>query len=65
MKKKPYIPPVIEVYAYRAERGYAHSVALHRDYVLVEGDDRETLRAADEVSEYTDDQGEWTTGLWE
>ena len=40
-------------------------MALYKDYILIEGNDRTTLRAADEVSEYTDATGEWSTGEWE
>ena len=63
--KRKYIKPALEVYNYRPEEGYATSVALYKDVVLIEGNDRETLRAADEVSEYTDAGGEWTTGTWD
>jgi hypothetical protein len=63
--KKRYIKPALEAYAYRPEKGYAVTVALYKDHVLIEGDDHETMRAGDEVSEYTDAEGEWATGLWE
>lgn len=63
--KKQYIKPTLEAYAYSPEKGYAATVALYKDHILIEGNDRQTLRAADEVSEYTDAEGEWTTGLWE
>lgn len=63
--KKQYIKPVLEVYGYSPEKGYAATVALYKDHLLIEGNDRETLRAADEVSEFTDASGEWTTGQWE
>lgn len=65
MKKKQYITPRLEIYSYLPEEGYANSVALKTDYALIEGNDRETLRASDEVTEYTDNSGEWTTGEWE
>ena len=63
--KKRYITPDIEVFSYQPEKGYAWSqpVALHKDYVLIEGDDRESLMVSDEVTEYTED-GEYTTGEW-
>lgn len=63
--KRQYIKPTLEAYLYTPEKGYAATVALYKDHILIEGNDRETLRAADEVSEYTDAEGEWTTGLWE
>jgi len=59
-----YIKPEVEVCEYRAERGFAFSVALDRDYVLIEGEDRETLRASDEVTEYTDAGGSYNSGEW-
>lgn len=63
--KKVYIKPELEVYDYAAEEGFALSVALNKDYVLIEGtDDDRTLRASEEVTEFTDDEGEYTTGLW-
>ena len=65
--KKEYLPPTLELFEYLTEKGFAASqpVALSKDYVLVEGNDRETLRAADEVTEYTDETGEYEVGLWE
>lgn len=63
--KKSYIKPQLEVYTYSAEQGFAWSgVALHKDYILIEGNDRDTRRASDEVSEYTDNEGEYETGMW-
>ena len=66
--KKRYIKPELEAYCYLPEKGYATTVALRdrtADYVLVEGSDRRSLLTADEVSEYTDNSGEYTTGDWE
>lgn len=63
--KRTYIKPALEVYRYGAERGYNVSVGLHRDYVLIQGDDGQTLRASEEVTEYTDESGEFTTGVWD
>ena len=43
-------------------------MALHdevRDYVLVEGTDRSSTLNSEEVSEYTDNTGEYTTGTWD
>lgn len=65
MMKRNYSKPELEIYFYTAEEGFAHSVRLYKDYVLIEGTDRSTLRAAEEVTEYTDNQGEYTTGEWE
>ena len=56
---------MLEAYSYSPGKGYAATVALYKDHLLIEGDDHQTLRAADEVSEYTGSDGEWTTGLWE
>ena len=63
--KKRYIKPTIEVYRYMPEEGYANSqpVALHADYVLIEGDNREDLMVSDQVTEYTEND-EYTTGAW-
>ena len=63
--KRHYIKPIVEVYSYMPESGYATSVALHKDYVLIEGNDANTRRASDELTEYTDKEGEYTIGLWE
>jgi len=65
--KKQYIKPMIEVFRYMPEEGFAWSeaIALHKDYVLVEGDNRDILRSADEVTEYTDGGGQFTIGEWE
>ncbi len=64
--KKPYIKPTVENYTYRPEQGFAKTpIYLRKDYVLIEGDDRSTLRSADEVTEFTDDNGEYQVGLWE
>ena len=67
--KKTYLSPTLEVFNYSPEEGYAVTVALRdattNDYVLVEGTDRRSLLTADEVSEYTDNSGEFTTGEWD
>ena len=63
--KKHYIKPTIEQYLYAPEEGFAVSVALHKDYVLIEGDDGSTRRGSDEVTEFTDDEGEFMIGEWE
>lgn len=63
--KKRYIKPQLEVYRYSPEEGYATTVALHKDYVLVEGNDRSTQRASEEVTEYTDNSGEFEIGEWD
>ncbi len=64
--KKTYIKPELEIYQYMSEEGFAWSqpIGLQRDYVLIEGNDREILRSADEVTEFTDESGEYTTGEW-
>lgn len=62
--KKNYIKPELELFKYMPEEGFAVSVALTTDYVLIEGDDRTTLRSADEVTEYTDNNGEYEIGVW-
>lgn len=63
--KKRYIKPEIEIFQYAAEEGFAHSVAKYKDYVLIEGNDRSTMRAAEEVTEFTDDEGNYMTGEWD
>ena len=68
--KKLYLNPTAEVYLYSPEKGFAHSIALEnathtRDYVIVEGSDRSTMRASEEVTEYTDANGQFTTGEWD
>ena len=62
--KKRYKRPTLEVYTYSPEEGYATTVAM-KDYVIVEGTDRQSVRTAAEVSEFTDNSGEWSTGEWD
>lgn len=62
--KKQYIKPQLEIYLYSPEEGFATSVALHKDYVLIEGNDRSTQRASEEVTEYTNAEGEFEIGEW-
>ena len=67
--KKRYLKPTLELYSYNPEKGYATSVALERntrdrDYVLIEGD-RHSMRATEEVTEYTDEGGQFMTGEWD
>lgn len=63
--KKVYIKPQLEVFKYQPEKGYNASTAMYTDYILVEGNERDVMRTAQEVTEYTDDQGEYEIGLWE
>lgn len=68
--KKRYLKPTVEVYLYSPEKGFATSVALEnntrdRDYVLIEGNDRNSTRASEEVTEYTDRFGQYETGEWD
>lgn len=65
--KRNYIKPQLEVYRYSAEKGYTVSVGLtkQRDYIIIQGTDRTDLRAADEVTEYTDGGGEWYAPEWD
>ena len=68
--KKTYLKPSVETYLYLAEKGFAVSVALERntrdrDYVLIEGNDRSSMRASEEVTEYTDNGGQFMTGEWD
>ena len=66
--KKRYRKPQLEVYTYLPEEGYATTVALRdrtTDYVLIEGTNRSSLLTADEVTEYTDNDGQYTTGEWD
>ena len=63
--KKRYIKPTLEAYTYSAEQGYNMTVALEKDYVLIQGHDEDTRRASDEFTEYTNDDGQYTTGTWD
>ena len=68
--KKRYLKPTVEVYLYSPEKGFATSVALEnntrdRDYVLIEGNDRNSTRASEEVTEYIDRYGQYETGEWD
>ncbi len=63
--KRIYVKPALEVYDYLAEEGYATTVALHRDYVLIEGNDHSTTRASEEITDITDADGEYTASSWE
>lgn len=68
--KRTYIKPVLETYLYMPESGFATTVGLTnkdqvKDYVLIEGEDRGTRRASDEMTEFTDNSGEYELGLWE
>ena len=64
--KKSYIKPQLEIFRNQPEKGYATSTAMGvtKDYVLIEGNDGSTLRTSEEVTEFTDDQGEFTIGQW-
>ena len=68
--KKTYLKPLLEVYSYKAEKGYSSTLGLtrndrDRDYVLIEGNDRSSMRASEEVTEYTDEGGQFMTGEWD
>lgn len=68
--KRKYIKPTVENYLYRPEKGYAFSIAREnvthtRDYVLIEGSDRSSQMATEEVTEYTDYTGQFSTGEWD
>ncbi len=65
MKKKLYIIPQIESYLYQAEEGYLVTVALQKDYVLIEGNDNTTLRSSDELTEMTSTEGEYDFADWD
>ncbi|MBP3763820.1 MAG: hypothetical protein J6I49_08090 [Bacteroidales bacterium] len=62
--KRRYIKPTLELFLYEAEEGYGTTVALHKDYVLVEGNDNNTLRSSEEIVTNTDADGEYETGGW-
>jgi hypothetical protein len=69
-KKREYIPPIVEHYLYQPEKGYAFSIANERatherDYVLIEGNDRSSYLASEEITEYTDNGGQYSTGEWD
>lgn len=63
--KKVYIKPQLEVFDYTTEEGFAQTIALEKDYLLIEGNDGSTMRTSEEVTEWTDNSGEFETGLWE
>lgn len=63
--KRQYIKPEIEVFDYVAEEGFAISAALHRDAVLDEARDMNTMRASEEITEFTDAAGEYENDYWE
>lgn len=63
--KKEYIKPMLETYSYRAESGYAVSVALKKDAVLISAGDESTMRVEENISEYTDDEGYYSEGAWD
>lgn len=63
--KRKYVSPALEVYSYLAEEGYAATVALHKDYVLIEGNNTDVLRASEEFANVSDDDGEYTSGEWD
>lgn len=65
MKKKLYIIPQIESYLYQTEEGYLVTVALQKDYVLIEGNDNTTLRSSDELTEMTSTEGEYDFADWD
>lgn len=68
--KRTYVKPTVEVFLYQAEHGFAYTIAQEnnlrdRDYVLIEGSDRSSRRSSEEVTEYTDNGGQFTTGEWD
>lgn len=65
--KKVYIKPQLELFSYHPEKGFAVTVALEKekDYVLIEGHDGNSLRTNEQVSEFTDNDGQYFTGDWE
>ena len=62
--KRKYLTPALEVYNYLAEEGYATTVALHKDYVLIEGNNTDVLRASEEFADVSDGSGEYMGGSW-
>lgn len=63
--KAEYTKPSIETHTYKADQGYAATVALHRDHVLVEGNDNSTTRSSEEITDVTDWSGEYTASEWQ
>lgn len=66
--KRTYVKPTVEAYLYQPEHGFAYTIAQEntsRDYVLIEGSDRGLRRSSEEVTEYTDEGGQFTTGEWD
>lgn len=61
-----YLAPIIEILEYQVEEGFATSgVTLQKDWRLDMDGDNSTLRTNEELTEYTDNQGEFITGSWE
>ena len=68
--KKRYIKPILETFRYSPEQGFAFTVGLNnenkmQDYVLIEGENRGTRNASDEMTEYTNASGEYEIGTWD
>jgi len=70
--KPKYLKPQLEVYSYMPELGVKVSVGndvnydeRKDDYVLIQGGDRSIMRSSDVYTEYTDESGQYETGLWD
>lgn len=63
--KAEYTKPSIETHTYKADQGYSATVALHRDHVLVEGNDVSSTRTSEEITNITDSDGEYTASEWQ
>ena len=63
--KREYSTPIIKVRSYAVEAGFAVTLALERDSRLEWAGDDETMRSHEELTELTDNSGEYTAGYWE
>lgn len=62
---KAYERPLVEVFEYTVEEGFAQSVAAENDWLLEYDGDMSTLRTGEELTEHTDNDGEFSTYSWD
>ena len=63
--KRKYTTPSIEIRSYVVEAGFAVTLLLESDNRLEWAGDHETMRSQEELSELTDNTGEYSAGYWE
>lgn len=62
-RRKTYLKPEIEIIEYLPEKGYASSIAVERDPLLIDNNDHSTMRTFEDINEFTQNN-ENQTGLW-